>query len=50
MEKIVKETFSPDDEEVKKDEVVKEDSNVQDDLPRGAVGSTSPKGSQLEEK
>jgi hypothetical protein len=43
MEKIVKETFKPDDEEVKKDDKV-----IEENLLRGAVGSTSPKRSQLE--
>jgi hypothetical protein len=43
MEKIVKETFKPDDEEVKKDDKV-----IEENLLRGAVGSTSPKNYQLE--
>jgi hypothetical protein len=43
VEKIVKETFKPDEEEVKKDDKV-----IKENLLRGAVGSTSPKRSQLE--
>jgi len=45
VEKIVKETFKPDEEEVKKDDEV-----IEENLLRGAVGSTSPKNYQLEKK